>query len=268
MEFDNTRKLQLAFILVMFGAASWFVYSRWDDIIGKPKDDTVVVFQEMRRVPIDPKKPISSSNPVDPKKSPLVATFACSDGKLEVSQYPPSTGLMPRLKFIADVRRGANNMLRHENTPLDEIPDACKRAIVHSARNVAAGRGAPIAGELERDQRAKEKDIRQKLTQALATIQDNAADGSLAPDVYKKFLDALEKFNANTADMAKDSAKQALAREVIRDGLEYVAKIEAVRENAMDQYVTAVNNLLLPEQRERVSDLGNRLINRQQASSR
>lgn len=268
MEFDNTRKLQLAFILVMFGAASWFIYSRWDDIVGTPKDDAITVFQEIRRQAIDPKKPLSSTNPVDPKKSPLVTTFACSDGKLEVSQFQQATGLSPRLRFIPDVRRKAFVMYHYDDTPLDEIPDACKRAIIHSARNAAIGRGVPVAGELDRDQRTKERDARQKLTQTLTTIQDNASDGSLAPEVYKKFLAALEKFNTNTADLAKDAAKRELAREVIRSGLEYVSKTETVRQSAIDQYVTTISNMLSSDQRQRVADLGNRIINRQQASAR
>lgn len=268
MEFDNTRKLQLAFILLMFGAAAFFIYSRWDDIIGKPKDTTITVYQEFRRTPLDPKKPLSSSNPVDPKKSPMVTTFACADGKLEVSQFPPATGLTPRLRFIADVRRKASVMYHNDDVPLDEIPDACKRAIVHSARQVASGRGALIAGELDRDQRVKEREARTKLTQTLATIQDNAGDGSLAPDAYKNFLAALENFSANTADLAKDDGKRALAREVIRLGLEYVAKTDAVRQAAIDQYVATLSNMITGEQRDRVAELGNRIINRPQASAK
>lgn len=268
MELDNTRKLQLAFILVMFGAAAYFVYSKWDDIIGNPKDQTITVFQEFKRTPFDPKKPISSSNPVDPKKSPIVTTFACSDGKLEISQFAPATELQPRLRFIPDVRRGEFVMYRHHDVPLDEIPDACKRALVHSARQVALGRNPAIVGELDRDQRAKEKDARQKLTQTLSDLQNNSGDGSIAPEVYKNFLESLEKYNANTAELAKDEGKRNQAREVIRTGLEYVAKTEEVRQAASAQYVSTIQNMLSSEQRDRLAEIGNRIIQRQQASAK
>ncbi len=264
MEIDRAKKIQLAVVLLMFGAAAAYLIVRWDSILGRIPDETVTVYKEFRKQALNPQKPISQENPIDPKHSPLVLTFGCHDGRLEVMMYEPSTGLPTRLNFVPDLMRPKYVYYEPTNAPLDDISNSCRRAIVASARAVAAGRGAAVvnAGSFDRDQRTKERDARQNLQNALTSARDSAADGTASPAYYKKFTESLEKFSANTGDINKDSAKQELARNVVRAGLDYVNRSRELENKAIDQYVSIVESMLNSEQKTKLAALGDRLLTR------
>src|SRR5438105_4259497 len=102
IELTNGQKLQIAFILLLLGAAGMMLFAN-----SRPTfDDTVNSWTTQRDTPVDGKQRFDKEkNPYDPKKHEDITTFACSDGQVDLIQTPNDPDKHMRIVFRPEKRQ-------------------------------------------------------------------------------------------------------------------------------------------------------------------
>ncbi len=260
MEFG--QKLQVGFVVLMLALSGFFFLRN----SSAPPDMTITSFTEPPRgVPIDPARPLSAKNPVDPTKSYTVTVFANFDGRLEIVEHASETSLPPDIRFKPDFRRLQYQTYQDPMKQVDAITDPYKQTISRAAYSVALyHRALGLLGNADLDsaQLKSEKDLRQTMTDEVALIDESAKTGSFESDLYQKVFAALAEYRALEGDPTKDPAKAEAARKVMSLSLQYLNKVQKAKKESIDNYIVGIDNLLTSDQKAKLSELGQQYANR------
>jgi hypothetical protein len=250
IQLSTSQKLQIGFVCLVLGIAGYQLYSG----MHAAPDSNVASWVEPRRVATDPTKPISAQNPVDPKKSGTATLFNCYDGKLEIVEYPPDSTLGIQIRFEPDKRRTAFQLYKDPLATITGMKDTYKRALTMAAYSAALNRplGILSAAALTKDQLAAEKSARDLMLNEIVMFDQQARGGTIAPNLHKELVAALDVFRKTPGDALKDKTKGAAARKVITAALAYMAAVQDKRMGAINKYVAAVDKVVQNDQKPKI----------------
>ncbi|HVX83764.1 MAG TPA: hypothetical protein VH253_03020 [Phycisphaerae bacterium] len=257
---STAQKIQVGIVVAVLSLSAYELYTG----LHPAPDGTVASWVESRRVATDPSKPISASNPVDPQKSGVATLFNCYDGRLEIIEYPPASGLGMQLRFEPDKRRKSYQLYKDPTAWIASIKDSYHRALTMAAYSAAAKRplGVLNSASLSKEQLAGEKKARESMLDEIARFDEEARAGVIEKPLHAALVSALADFRKLPGDTMKSSTKAAAARKVIAAALAYMDAVEKRRDTAVNGYVAAVDKLLQDGQKPKVATAGEALINR------
>ncbi|HVS73409.1 MAG TPA: hypothetical protein VHQ47_19440 [Phycisphaerae bacterium] len=256
----TAQKIQVG---VIIGVLSLSAYELYTGTRPQP-DRNIASWVEPRRVGIDPSKPISANNPLDPTKSGVATLFNCYDGRLEIIEYPPDSGLGMQLRFEPDKRRKTFQLYKDPTAWISSIKDSYHRALTMAAYSAAARRplGVLNSASLTKAQLAQEKKARESMLGEIARFDEEAQAGVIEKPLYAALVSALTDFRKLPGDTLKSAPKAAAARKVVAAALAYMDAVEKRRLSAVNTYVAAVDKLLQDAQKPKVATAGQALQNR------
>ncbi len=263
LELTGGQKLQIGFIALVLVAAGIFLFRN----TRVPADMTMNAFGPVQKqVGIDPKLPVSAKNPADPSKTMMVTTFGCHDGRLEVTEYMPESGLKAQFVFIPDRHRTSYDFYTNPMAKIDAISDPYKHTLTFAAYSAANNRPRQILGKADMDakQLKSEKEIRQVMTDSMVLLDAGAKTGTYQGPMYEQVLTALKDFKAVPGDPAKDAAKARAAHKVLDLAMAYLNKLESDRFASVQKYVAAVDGILTADQKAKLGEMAKQLANRPQ----
>jgi hypothetical protein len=260
IQLTTAQKLQVGFVVVVLSIAG---YELWHGMRAPP-DSNVASWVEPRPVASDPKKPISAANPADPKKSGVATLFNCYDGKLEIVEYPPETGLGMILRFEPDKRRGSFQVYKDPLAAVSGIKDNYKRALMMAAYSASLNKPLGIlnAAAFTKEQLAAEKAARDLMNNEIVMFDGQARAGAVAPSLHQALVSSLVEFRKTPGDPLKDKVKGAAARKVISAALTYMAAVQEKRMGAVNKYVASVDKIMQKEQKPKIVAAAQNLANR------
>jgi hypothetical protein len=215
-------------------------------------------------VGVDPKLPVSAKNPADANKTTMVTTFAVHDGKLEITEYTPESGLKASWVFIPDRHRTEYTFYKDPWQKVNSISDPYKHTLTYAAYSTANSQPRRLLAraEMDQEQLKAEKSVRQVMLDDVTIMETGAKTGAYKPDLYQKVIAALEAYRAKPGDASKDPAKAAAAQKVVDLAMAYLAKMEDDKLAAVEKYVDGVDAILKPEQKSKLGELSKQLANR------
>ena len=261
MELTLVHKIEIAFVLAVLTVAG-FLFLRGTRQVD---DLTINAWAEQRKVGmVDPNKPVSASNPVDPKRSPTIYVFAFFDGMLKIAEYPPESGLRDVITFEPDIRRDQYQIYKNPWAKVDKIDDAYKHTLARAAYSAAEGRPLHllVGADLTAEQLKTENQERQAMLDQIAIINEGTKTGTFAPESYEKVLTALINYHSLEADPTKDPAKAKLARAVVEIALDYIEKAQVSKGEFIDKYIASIDTILQDDQKTKLGEYGKQVADR------
>jgi hypothetical protein len=260
-ELSGGQKLQVGFIAVILVVAGFLFFRNSRTL----PDQTILVTGPRRyQVGVDPRLPVSARNPADPAKTTMVTTFAVHDGKLEITEYTPESGMKASWVFIPDRHRSEYDFYTDPWQKVNSIRDPYKHTLTYAAYSAANNRPQRLLAraEMDREQLKAEKSVRQVMLDDVTIMETGAKTGADKSDLYQKVLSALDAYRAKPGDPSKDSAKSAAAHKVVELAMDYLAKMESDKIAAVQKYVDGVDAILKPEQKSKLGEISKQLANR------
>jgi hypothetical protein len=261
MELSFAHKLEIGFVVVMLSLAG-FVFFRNSRTA---PDLTIASWTMEKPVATDDTKPISPTNPKDPKRSYTRTAFMFYDGTLEIAEYPPDSGYRAIVTFKPDLRRDHYNL--YKTGPVDRvqnISDDYKRTLTLAAYSAAERNpmGLLSSARLDTEQRKAERELRQTMLDQVTLVDEGTKTGAFQGDLVDKLLTALNAYRAVDADPTKDPKKAKLAYAVVELGLEYITKAQEAKFAAADTYIKQIDKLLSEDQKAKLGEFGKQVAGR------
>jgi len=260
LDLTGGQKLQIGFIALVLVAAGFMFFRN----TRTQPDMTMNAFGPVRKqVGIDPKLPVSATNPADPAKTTMVTTFGCHDGRLEVTEFTPESGLKAQFVFIPDLHRTSYDFYKNPWAKVDAISDPYKHTLTFAAYSAANNRPRQILSKAEMDaaQLKAEKEVRQVMTDSMVLLETGAKTGSYQSAMYEQVLAALKDYKATAGDPAKDAAKGKAAHKVLDLAMAYLNKLETDKFASVQKYVAGVDGILNADQKAKLGEMSKQLAN-------
>lgn len=260
MELSFAHKLEIAFIVVVLGIAGFFFFRNSRTL----PDVTITSWTQQHPVAQDNTKPISPTNPIDPKRSSTITVFAFYDGRLEIAEYPAESGLRALINFKPDLRREQFNLYKSPMDRVQGISDVYKRTLTLAAYSAAERNpmGLLASARLDDKQRKTERDVRQTMLDQVTLVDEGTKTGSFNSELLDKVLNALAAYKAVDADPTKDSKKAKLAYTVVQLAFEYMSKVQDAKVQAADAYIKQIDLLLTEDQKAKLGEFGKQVAGR------
>jgi len=244
MTIDLTRaqKIQIGVFLAIMLTAGYLAYTGT-----RPAPDLTIA-SWVENVPV---KTNNSTKPI----TTLTTFFACSDGKLRITEYPASTNLRASFAFDTEFRHKTFTLYHDPLLDIEAISDPYKRVLNFAAYSFVQNSPQGLFGRLslDADQRKAEKAARDQLMDAITLVDNGAQTGIIQPELYKKVMAALATYKAKPGDPQQDSAKAALARNVVVLAIQYINVLSAKKAEAINQYVATMDKLLRDDQKTKLA---------------
>ncbi|NNM86737.1 MAG: hypothetical protein HKL96_13390 [Phycisphaerales bacterium] len=253
-------KLGLAVALLVV-AVIWLVL-HWGAMFGRVQDKSIAVFQVPHLVGVDPTQPISQNNPADnaAKGMYIAYDFASEQGKLWIYVHPNDpTYHMTALFQERFSRRRPPQWV----TQLRAMSDPVDRAIFFAARRGLGGLSAWLrsAGATS-EQMAKVKTAWGVYHDWLVLFNQQQHDGTAAPNALAAMQQAFAAYQKTPGDIFKDRTKQQAARQAYATGMAYVNRIDAIRNQHLQQLSDSIKATLKDSQKTGLSDAITKMLNR------
>jgi len=253
------QKIEVAVILIILGCAGFFIFRNtrptFDHVVR-----TYVLSPRHHPVVDNPAHDarVTTTNPRDPKKDETVIVFACADGRLEISQYPNDSLRHATLKWLPE-RRQPGLVYQYYQDPLrpvDDIKDPFRHALAYATYNKIYGKSLDLLNSvgLSAAQITQAKAASDQMMNEITIINAACDGGTYHPELLDQVIKALAAYNAKAGDPETDSAKAALAHKVLQTATLYMNQVQAGKDQAIDQFVTAVEKLLDPAQQQKLID--------------
>ncbi len=264
MKFSTGEKLGIGFIVLAVAFVGWRLFAQTRIVL----DDTVNAWEATRRYPIDSRLSYDpQKNPYDKKKDEINSTFASTDGQLHIFQYPNDSNKAPRLQFVPENRKTAkvyryySDELAYLNSITD---DAFRHALARYAYSLIYGKNPPVDKNpwnwmdtvgLSDDQKTRENKIRSFMQAETTNIKGSVDNGTFHTDLMDKVMKALQAFRSKSGDIAKDPAKQDLARKVLEAASVYLKAVHDNIDLKVQSYLDEATKILTEDQKNKFIEL-------------
>lgn len=254
------QKLQVAFIAIVLAAAAFFFYHNTREAT----DMSINSNTYYRQVGVDAGKPISATNPEDPKKKQLINFFGCSDGELNIIEYPNADpARTPTIQFKPETRGAPRtyHFFHDPMAPVKDIKDPFRHALALATYSSVYGPTLHILGaaNMNPDQLKKELDARTAM-RAIGTNVDGAVEaGTFHQDMMNKVVAALTQYKNADGDPLKNSGKAKLAWNVVNAAADFYNKQLEEKDKAIDTYMDVIAAMLTDDQKKAVIDAAEKI---------
>ncbi|MGN6367612.1 MAG: hypothetical protein ACTHN5_05060 [Phycisphaerae bacterium] len=239
LDLTRGQKIQIGVVLAVLVLAGYLYYSG-----SKPAPDMTVASWVVRA----PVTTTASTKPV----MVTVNVFALYDGRLKITEYPPEVRNHASITFDTDLHRTNFTVYHDPVLDIEAIKDPYKRILTFAAYNSVekiTNTSFLARVGLTADQRKAEKAARETMNSEIAFIDNGEQTGVIQPELYKQVMDALKEFKAKGGDSTKDAAKAEAAHKVVTLAVKYLDEINARKQKAIQQYVTAMDGVLDSKQK-------------------
>ncbi|HUO10875.1 MAG TPA: hypothetical protein VM008_21415 [Phycisphaerae bacterium] len=240
IDLSRAQKIQIGVVATILALAGYMLYRG-----SRPEPDMTIASWTVRA----PLVTNASTKPV----MVTVSVFACYDGRLKITEYPPQVRQNALITFDTDFHRTSFTVYRDPLLDIEAISDPYKRVLTFAAYNsiekITPQSFLARVG-LTGDQRKAEKAARDDLVNAIGFIDNGAETGAIQPELYKQVMSVLATFKAKPGDSTKDAAKAELAHKVVALAIQYINELNARKAKAINQYVATMDGVLNSKQKE------------------
>ncbi len=238
-------KIALAVILILIACV--YLVSHWRILFGRPTSNALAFYQVFRPAGVNPYRPVSLENPVNPtsKLSTLTYKFADVHGAVDVIAYPHDTTRALAVRLERPRKRGRPPWLRQVRA----ISDPARQALVF-----AQLRGPWLLRRWLQDAHLSPTQLntvtraQRQFQSSIQALMQSQQQGLIDADLLRRIQESLRKFLTMSGTVSKTRPKRQAARRVMTLARRYAAEIEKQRAKIVSVYINKImNQLSTPE---------------------
>ncbi len=251
MKLKNLKRsemIKIAVAVTLLFIAGFYLIAHLATIFGRPTSNAVAFYQVFRPAGINPRRPVSANNPVDPssKFASVTYKFADARGTVDVISYPHDATRALEVRTAKPGRAGRPPWLGK----VKAISDPVRQALMFAQlRGPWLMRRWLLDAHLNAGQMQSVALAQQQFRTSMNALVQSEQQGLIDSSLLDRLKKRLKTFLTDSGSVSKAGAKRRAARKVIALGRRYAAKIQLQRTAYLTTYLNAVIGQLTDQEK-------------------